>query len=211
MTTRTSHLNLAGASVRNALRFTFRTALLAAALSISTQCLVSSAYADEKAEPLSYSVELPLIPGWYKGQQIFYLQTEASDAGLAKSQQATYVARLANAVTASPAAVDDIYAVTNFKQSNIVPSAPLPEGPANTDPDYTPLWQVTLVTWVNPNQAHLLTSEEDVLAAAAAGEVTLSKTTIVVNCSIIYSPQGGLFPQAKIIVHDQKHDQEDAE
>jgi hypothetical protein len=186
MTTKTSHVDSAGASIRNALRLTLRTTLLAAALSIGTQTFVTSAYAAGD-EPVSYSVQLPLIPGWYKGQQIFYLQTEASDQAVAMSQQATYVKRLANAATASPSAVDDIYAVTNFKQSNIVPSAPLPEGPTNADPDYTPLWQVTLVTWANPKHAHLLTSEEDVKTAAAAGEVTLSQTPIVVNCPIIYS------------------------
>ena len=81
------------------------------------------------------------------------------------------------------------------------PSAPLPEGPSNGNPDYSPIWQVSLVTWVNAGQAHVLTSEEDVLAAVAAGEVTLTKTNIVVNCPIIYSPQGGLFPQAHLIEH----------
>jgi hypothetical protein len=149
----------------------------------------------------SYSVELPLIQGWYKGKSILYLQTEASDPGLAASQQATYVGRLANAVTAVPGAVDDIYHVTNYTQGNIVPSAPLPEGPSNGNTDYTPLWQVSLVTWVNPAQARLLTSEEDVLAAQGAGEVTIAKTAIVVNCPIIFSPQGGVFPQARIITH----------
>ncbi len=204
MTIRTSHLNSGGASVRNMLRCTLRAALIVTMVSIGAQSIVSPAYAEE-AEPVSYSVQLPLIQGWYKGQQVFYLQTEASDPGLAMSQKATYVARLANAVTANPSAVDDIYAVTNFKQSNIVPSTPLPEGPTNANPDYSPLWQVTLVTWTNPAQAHLLTSEEDVQAAVTAGAVTLSKTTIVVNCSIIYSPQGGLFPQAKIIEHHSRY------
>jgi hypothetical protein len=151
--------------------------------------------------PIHYTVELPLIQGWFKGKSILYLQTEASDPGLAASQQATYVARLANAVSAVPAAVDDIYHVTNYTQANIVPSAPLPEGPSNSNLDYTPLWQVSLVTWVNSAQAHLLTSEEDVLAAQSAGEVTIAKTTIVVNCPIIFSPQGGVFPQARIITH----------
>jgi len=158
----------------------------------------SAAPAAAAPKPVSYVIELPGIPGWYKGEPILYLQTEASDAGLAASQQANYVARLANA--ANTAAVDDIYAVTNFKQSNIVPSAPLPAGPGNTDPNYTPLWQVTTVTWVDPTHATLLKSEEEVLSAESAHLVTLSKTGIVVNCSIIYSPQGGLFPQARILV-----------
>jgi hypothetical protein len=152
----------------------------------------------------SYTVELPLIPGWFKGKGIFYLQTEASDPGLAQSQQATYVARLGNAASAVPSAVDDIYHVTNFAQANVVPSAPLPEGPTNANPDYSPLWQVSLVTWTDASHAHVLTSEEDVLAAVAAGQATLARTNIVVNCSIIYSPQGGLFPQARIIEHDAR-------
>jgi hypothetical protein len=88
MTTKTSHVDSAGASIRNALRLTLRTTLLAAALSIGTQTFVTSAYAAGD-EPVSYSVQLPLIPGWYKGQQIFYLQTEASDQAVAMSQQAT--------------------------------------------------------------------------------------------------------------------------
>ena len=162
-----------------------------------------------QSDKVSYKVELPLIPGWYDGQQIFYLQTEASDQALATSQQATYVPRLANAANGDPSAVDDIYAVTNFTQSNIVPSAPIPIGPNNTDPEYTPLWQVTTVTWANPAHAHLLTSEEEVKAAEAAGEVTLVKTDIVVNCPIIYSPQGGLFPQAKLIAKHKGNGKDD--
>jgi hypothetical protein len=168
---------------------------------IATAGAFAPAYAAD-ADTTSYTVELPLIPGWFKGKAILYLQTEASDPGLAQSQHATYAAKLANAISATPAAVDDIYAVTNYTQANVVPSAPLPEGPSNTNPDYTPLWQVSLVTWANPVQARLLTSEEDVLAAVAAGQVTVQKTNIVVNCSIISSPQGGLFPQAHIRRHE---------
>lgn len=197
-------------AARNAFQLALHVTLLAAMLGTAIPSFAAPANA-RQPEPVSYSVELPLIPGWYKGQQIFYLQTEASDQALATSQQATYVERLANAATSTPSAVDDIYAVTNFTQSNIVPSAPIPEGPANTDPDYTPLWQVTLVTWVDPKQAHLLTSEEEVKAAADAGVVTLAQTPIVVNCPIIYSPQGGLFPQAKIKVRHGKHSRNDAE
>jgi len=177
------------------------TALTFALALAATAGIVAPAHASD-TDTASYTVELPLIPGWFKGKGILYLQTEASDPGLAQSQQANYVARLANAVSATPAAVDDIYHVTNYNQANVVPSAPQPEGPSNTNPDYTPLWQVSLVTWANPVQARLLTSEEDVLAAVAAGQVTIQKTNIVVNCSIIYSPQGGLFPQAHIRRHD---------
>ena len=45
----------------------------------------------------------------------------------------------------------------------------------------------------------MLKSEEDVLNAKAGGLVSVVKTSIVVNCPVIYTPYGGLLPTAKII------------
>lgn len=127
----------------------------------------------------------------------YYIQTEASDQGLAQQQDVNYVSLLSNAISAG--AVDDIYHVTNFKQGNVIPSAPIPAGPGNTDPNYSPLWQVSLVTWNSGTTPHVLKSEEDVLSARDQGLVTIVKTNIVVNCPVIYTPFGGLFPNAKIL------------
>lgn len=143
------------------------------------------------------SVILPLVHCWYKGKVAYYIQTEASDEGLAKQQNVNYVPTLSNAIAAG--AVDDIYHVTNFTQGNVIPSAPIPAGPGNTDPNYTPLWQVSLVTWNSGTTPHVLKSEEEVLNARAQGWVTIQKTNIVVNCPVIYTPEGGLLPTAKII------------
>ena len=143
-------------------------------------------------------IELPLIPGWYNGKAVAYLQTDASDPGVAAQQQVNYVPALANVLDAPNASYDDIYVVTNFKQSNVIPSAPQPAGPGNTDPSYSPLWQVSTVTWADPSKAHTLKSEAEVRAAATALEVTITKTHIVVNCPVIYSPQGGKLPNARL-------------
>ena len=123
-----------------------------------------------------------------------YIQTEASDRGVAAAQGVNYVPALANVLTSNPGAVDDIYLVTNFTQGNVFPSAPTPAGPGNTSPSYSPLWQVTTVTWANPKKAVTLHSEAEVFAAEAAKLVTLSKTTIIVNCPMIYSTQGESSP-----------------
>jgi hypothetical protein len=136
---------------------------------------------------------------WYKGQVAYYIQTEASDAGLAQQQDVNYAPSLANAISANPAAVSAIYHVTNFTQANVIPSAPMPAGPGNTDPSYSPLWQVTLVTWNPGTSPYLLKSEEDVLNAQAEGLVTIVGTDIVVNCPVIYTPPGGVLPGATII------------
>jgi len=142
------------------------------------------------------TVQLPLIAAWYDGKMGYYIQVDASDPQVAKDQGVNYVPKLADA--ANTGAVDDIYVVTNFKQANVIPSAPIPAGPDNADPDYSPLWQVNTVTWNTDAKSHTLRSEEEVLAAETAGLVTIAKTNIVVNCPVIFTPQGGLLPTAKI-------------
>ncbi len=138
--------------------------------------------------------ELPLVAGWYDGKVAYYVTTDASDAGVAAAMGANFVPALANAITTQPSAVDDIYAVTNFKQSNILPSAPIPAGPKNTNTAYSPLWQVSTVTWAAGAQPRTLKSEADVRAAETARLVTISKTNIVVNCPVVFTPEGGLLP-----------------
>jgi hypothetical protein len=143
------------------------------------------------------SVILPLVQCWYKGKVAYYIQTEASDEALAQQQNVNYVSLLANAISAG--SVDDIYHVTNFQQGNVIPSAPILAGPGNTDPNYTPLWQLSQVTWKSGTTPHVLKSEEEVLSAQAQGSVTIVKTNIVINCPVVYTPFGGLLPTAKII------------
>jgi hypothetical protein len=142
------------------------------------------------------SVQLPLVSAWYKGQAGYYIQTEASDQQVAKQQGVNFVPLLARAIDAK--AVDYIYVFTNFKQANVIPSAPMPAGPGNKDPNYSPLWHVSTVTWNQSATPYTLRSEEEVLAAAATGQVTIVKTNIVVNCPVIFTPQGGMLPTAMI-------------
>ena len=159
------------------------------------------------AESPQATVRLPLVQGWYDGQEVLYLQTEVSDQQLALQQGATFVPGLANAINAQPPAVDDIYHVTNFNQGNITASAPNPTGPNNRDTNYSPLWQVSVVTWKAGTTPHTLRSEAEVKASAADGLVTIEKTNIVVNCPIIFTPEGGLFPNAKsTLSHDRNEE-----
>lgn len=151
------------------------------------------------AQTLKGTATLPIIFCWFKGKPALYIQTDASDPTVALQQGVNYVPILTNAISANPGAVDDIYVVTNYKQGNVIPSAPIPTGPKNTDKSYTPLWQVSTVTWkTGTTTPHTLKSEEEVLAAARAGFVTITKTNIVVNCPVVFTPDGGLLPTVKI-------------
>ncbi len=73
-----------------------------------------------------------------------------------------------------------IWSVTNGPegQHNIVDTVP---GRA----DYSPLWQVSTVTWESSATPRLLRSAADVKAAEKAGEVTVTKTATVVNCPVL--------------------------
>lgn len=180
------------------------TSILACAFALLVSIAPQLAYAEKQSSAMKKpapTVSLPLVTGWYKGQEVFYLQTEASDQAVAISQGVNYVPRLANVIPANgePSGLDDIYVISGFIQNNIIPSAPSPTGPSNRDLDYTPLWQVSVVTWSTTAVApHVLRSEAEVFAARDMGHVTINKTNIVVNCPVIYTPTGGLLQNTEI-------------
>jgi hypothetical protein len=51
-----------------------------------------------------------------------------------------------------------------------------------------------MVTWKSGVTPSVLKSGVEVQAAQAAGNVMISKTNIIVNCPVIYTPLGGLLP-----------------
>lgn len=148
-------------------------------------------------------VELPLVSGWFEGKVVRYVTTDVSDKKAAAEMGANYVPRLANAIVqqpqpGQPSAIERIYSVANFKQGSVLPSLPQPLGVENQNRNYSPLWQVYLVTWLPGQQAHVLKSEEEVLAAEDAGQLKIEKTQIVVNCPVVLSADGSALPDIKI-------------
>ena len=73
-----------------------------------------------------------------------------------------------------------IWTVTNGAagQHNIIDTVP---GKA----DYSPLWQLNMVTFKDGTTPHVLKSKADVDAAVKAGEVTVTQTSTVVNCPVL--------------------------
>lgn len=100
-------------------------------------------------------------PGFYQGTTIHYF-----DFGPIKLKAGNKLAPL--------------WSVTNGPtgQHNIVDTVP---GRA----DYSPLWQVSTVTWKSSATPRLLRSAAEVKAAENAGDVTVTKTPTVVNCPVL--------------------------
>ena len=78
--------------------------------------------------------------------------------------------------------VAPLYAVTNgvAGQHNVAGDTIAPGQTA-----YPALWAITKVTWKSGATPRLLTSYAAITRAAAAGQVTLAKTSLVVNCPLI--------------------------
>jgi hypothetical protein len=158
---------------------------------------------------VSPRVSLPLQVGFFNGATALYITPEvgvdpnAPAAIIAAAKQvaigfnSNFIPTNFGTLPNSPA-VDDIFAFTNFTQGNVLASAPHPAGPANIDTNYSPLWQISLVAWNPGYQARVLKSQAEIENAANAGEVTITKTPIIVECSVIFTPGGGLVPGARI-------------
>ena len=158
--------------------------------------------------PEEATATFPLIFCYYEGQVVYYIRLDTSDQATAQAQGLNHVPQLADVLTSSPAAYDDIYTVTNYQQFNVVPSAPNPVGPNSTDRNYQPLWQVSQVTWNAGTKPRKLKSEADILDARQKGEVSVTKTNVVINCPIICTPQGGKLPNVKITLGGHQGDDE---
>jgi hypothetical protein len=154
----------------------------------------------QQAAPITaQAVQMPLQRGWYDGEVVFYVTTDVSDAAVAAKHRANFAPRLAGALPrdpvtpGQPSAVDKVYAVTNVEQGSVFASAPLPMGPSNRDRAYSPLWRMITVTWAAGQTPRRLASEEEVLAAAESGAVSLQTTNVVLNCPILHrGSRGGL-------------------
>ena len=207
--------------LRNPNKFPRRAATLAFAVvaSIGIACGVLKAQSgggldsilDEIASGRKVPVRasLPLQVGFFDGATALYITPEVGVDPNAPAAIITAAHQVANGFNSnfiptnfgtlpnSPA-VDDIFVFTNFAQGNVLASAPHPAGPTNTDTNYSPLWQVSLVAWNSGRQGRVLKSQTDITNAATAGDVTITKTPIIVECSVVFTPGGGLLPGARI-------------
>jgi hypothetical protein len=133
--------------------------------------------------------EMPVGRAYADGQEIYFMHTEASDAEIASlltgmmSSPVLHVPALADV---PDAALANVYVFAN----GIDGTGPLGfapdvfDAPPGTD-GYSPLRRLNVVAWVDPAAARELTSAADVLAAEAAGEVTIEQPGVVINMPFV--------------------------
>jgi hypothetical protein len=136
-------------------------AVVALAATVAAAATHAASTRPARARAAAAPAKQPVAAGFYDGTTIHYY-----DFGPIKLAPGNKVA--------------PIWAVTNGPagQHNVVDTVP---GKA----DYSPLWRVSMVTWKPGVTPRLLTSAAAVMRAQKAGDVTVKRTSTVVNCPVL--------------------------
>jgi hypothetical protein len=133
--------------------------------------------------------ELPAGKAYAEGKEIYFVHTEASDAGVADkltNMMASPVILVPSLANVPDESLANVYVFTNGVTGS---------GPFGFQPDvfdnppgidgYTPLRRLNVVTWADANQARELKSADEVLAALAADQVTIEQPGVVINMPFV--------------------------
>lgn len=136
----------------------------------------------------------PPVKGLYRGREIQFIHTEASDpqvAGMLTRMMGPTVLVVPSLARVPTDLLADVYVFSNGVkgdgpfgfQLDVFDSVP-------GDPRYTPLRSVMLVSWEDGVSPRVLDSVEEVRAAVDRGEVTVRRPGVVVNVPILIWPGG---------------------
>jgi len=137
---------------------------------------------------------IPLHQGYYNGEPVYFIITDSSEPKHAEiiTQNQGWNVELAPMLANAPKeALSTTYVFTNGVDGDGVhgfQGEVLTSTPAQPDV-YSALASHVHVTW-NEDRASVLTSEEEILATADAGDVTLSELEVVLNMPQIVWPGG---------------------
>lgn len=136
----------------------------------------------------------PAVKGFYQGQQVLFIHTEASDrtvAAMLTKMMGPKVLVVPSLAKVPRNLLASVYVFRNGVrgdgpfgyQSDVFDSAP---GNAN----YTPLRLVTFVTWSSTVKPRLLRSADAIKAASDRKELAVEKSDVVVNMPMLTWPGG---------------------
>jgi hypothetical protein len=149
-----------------------------------------------KLSNANVEIDVPLMKGYENGNEIFFIATDASD-----NQTATQITN----VTGFKVNFAPLLASTPEEargQSYVFENGIEGEGPLgfqlpviNARPGqegYSPLLQMNLVRWNEGGQPTELRSEQDIITASNAGQLTITATGVIVNHPAVQWQDGSL-------------------
>ena len=145
-------------------------------------------------------ITIPMIDGYYKGNKVYFVHTEVSDPVMAQM-----MTQMINFPTLHVPELKDISEEQTAKVyvfTNGIPgSGPYGGGPfmyqidvfdsIPGEPAYSQFRIPHLVSWNENTNPRILTSESEILKAETNGELTIQKTTNIVNAPmVVWETQG---------------------
>ncbi len=139
----------------------------------------------------------PPVAGYYDGEEILFIHTEASDpqvADMLTTMMGSPVLVVPQLAQVPEGALAEVYVFTNGIQPD-GPAGPFGYQPdifdaAPGEPTYSPLRRVNLVSWQPDAIPRVLRSSDEVAAARDAGELTSTQTETVANMPMLTWPTG---------------------
>jgi hypothetical protein len=124
----------------------------------------------------THTVHRPAFKGYYDGHFVIYLSTDISNRAEAKMMHINFSAQIGK-VKGLP----EIYLV----QGRSAPGQLAVFGSEPGEPDYSPLWDETILNWKAGASPVVIKSDTQVNKLEKAGELTEHDGGAVLNCPII--------------------------
>jgi hypothetical protein len=134
-------------------------------------------------------ISIPVSKGYVDGNISYFISTDASERSIVSSVSNTtkfdvnYAPSLANT---SESTRQQGYVFTNGIRGDSPFEFQLPVASATPDDEgYSPLFEINYVKWVDESNARVLKSAAEVLQSQSNGELTITKSNIVINSPFV--------------------------
>jgi hypothetical protein len=156
-------------------------------LLVTVLILVLAACAPQQSGPAK--AELPAGKAYAEGKEIYFIHTEASDAGVAEkltTMMKSPVMLVPSVAEVPDEALANVYVFTNGMEGSgpFGFQADVFDNPPGTD-GYTPLRRLNVITWEAGTTARELKSVAEVLEAESNGELGIEQPGVVINMPFV--------------------------
>lgn len=156
-------------------------------LLVTVVVLLVTACAPQQSGPAK--AELPAGKAYAEGKEIYFIHTEASDAGVAEkltNMMKSPVMLVPSLAEVPEGSLANVYVFTNGVEGTgpFGYQADVFDNPPGTD-GYTPLRRLNVITWTDEAAARELRSVADVVEAEANGELTIEQPGVVINMPFV--------------------------
>src|SRR5919109_3129052 len=163
-----------------------------------------------KLSNANVEIDVPLMKGYENGNEIFFIATDASDnqTAIQITSATGFKVNFAPLLAMTPEeARGQAYVFENGIEGEgplgfqlpVINARPGQEG-------YSPLLQINLVRWSEAAQPAELKSEEDIIAASNARQLTINKTDVIVDHPAVQWQGGSLSIREDVLnISDDSH------